>query len=316
MFKIDTLHITFKAIDKDVNGLPRDLHELTSCIPFKEPRKLGGGLFDVEMWVEPVKALHGYTYGYAIIAKEWLGDTQTFKNHRAGSIFYGGNAGRPFLQLNGYGCTHVDMLKLHEVVKTMNKVKITRCDVAYDDVYGIYGTMATCVEAYKNDMFTKTRTPVVSQVGDWISEDDQKGRTLYIGSRKGSKMLRIYEKGKEQHIKDSPWIRYEIEFKNIDYIIPVDILLNPESYFTGAYPFTSQFISDKKSMLFVLKPKLVDELEGQALWDHRVKYAKMQAGTVLFEHLVKNDGDLGSLCSFAKSSKINVKRLDKITKTC
>ncbi len=317
MFKIDTLHITFQLCPREVDLEVKDLHDLCSIVPAPGLRPFASNVFNDKVYLEQCKPLHGYAYGYAIVSKAWIEDTQTFKTVRCGSIFYGGNSNRPFLQFNGEGCKLLDFEKLAVVVEQMHKVRITRCDIAVDDVEGRHGTMLDVVDAYKKRQFTRRgNQPSISQVGDWISDTAPKGRTLYIGARTGSAMMRIYEKGRELGIPSSPWIRYELELKSVDVDIPVTILTNPEPFFLGVNLHNQRFSDSCKRSKLKVKPHKVDELEGDALWAHRCKYARLQAGAVLLEQVIKSDGDIGSLLPFAKSSKIKVDRLDKVVSMC
>lgn len=311
MLRIDTLHITFQLCPRDVDIDLKDLHDLCSITPQPGLRPFASNVFDVPVFLDQAKALHGYAYGYAIVGKDWIADSQTFKSVRLGSIFYGGNSNRPFLQLNGEGCKIVNMENLSLVVEQMHKVRVTRCDLAYDDVEGHFGSILDVVQSYKDGLFKRGgQTPSVSQVGDWISDDAPRGRTLYVGSRKGTAMMRIYEKGRELGMSQSPWIRYELELKSVDADIPVSILTNPYPFFLGLNEFNKRFSDSLQTQRLQKKDKKIDKLEGDARWAHRVKYAKLQAGGVLLEQLIKDEGDLGSLLSFAKSSKIKVDRLD------
>ena len=317
MLIIDTLHITFQLQPRNVDAALKDLHDLCSITPQPGLRPFASNVFSVPVYLEQCKALHGYVYGYAIILKDFIAESQTFKTVRLGSIFYGGNANRPFLQLNGAGCKLVDMSKLSLVVEQMYKVRITRVDLAFDDVEGHYGSILDVVQLYKDGLFKRGgHQPSVSQVGDWISDDAPKGRTVYVGSRKGAAMMRIYEKGRELGIPSSPWIRYELELKSVDVDIPVTILTNPEPFFLGINLHNQRFSDSCKRSKLKVKAHKVDELEGDALWAHRCKYARLQAGAVLLEQVIKSDGDIGSLLPFAKSSKIKVDRLDNVVPMC
>lgn len=332
MLKIDTLHVTFQTLPRDVDVKFDYLDDLFSVAPLPGLLPCGLDLFTKPVFMEQVKPLHGYAYGYAIIDKSYIEDTQTFKTIRLGSFFYGGNNSRPFFQLNGEGCKLMDFASLAPVVAAWNKVRITRCDIAYDDVEGYHGSILDVVQSYKDGLFKRHgKQPTVSQVGDWISDTDTRGRTLYVGSRQGMAMMRIYEKGKELGIQDSPWIRYELELKAVDVDIPVTILTNPASFFIAINEFNHRF-SDALPAKCPMRPKKIDELtvavaeaqaweeiskekrpyklEEEALWAHKKKYATMQAGSVLLEQLCRNDGDIGSLALFAKSTKIKLDTQD------
>lgn len=48
-------------------------------------------------------------------------------------------------------------------------------------------------------------------------------------------MLRTYEKGRQLGDSSSPWTRWEVELRNIDRDLPLDVLTRCDEYFTGAY---------------------------------------------------------------------------------
>ncbi|MBF4296449.1 replication protein, partial [Vibrio anguillarum] len=64
-----------------------------------------------------------------------------------------------------------------------------------------------------------------------------KGRTLYVGQRQNGKLFRGYEKGKQMKSIEYPdWVRLEVQIGNKSRVIPLDILIDSDAYFTGAYP--------------------------------------------------------------------------------
>lgn len=70
---------------------------------------------------------------------------------------------------------------------------------------------------------------------DWFN-DTNLGRTFYIGSRKNSsRLVRVYEKGKQLGDPDSPWVRVEVSYRRRDLVLPPDMLLNPTAYISE-YP--------------------------------------------------------------------------------
>lgn len=82
--------------------------------------------------------------------------------------------------------------------------RCSRMDVAFD-VYNSGVTIDALSEAY----FAAHPTPRLRKAG-YISSGG--GSTLYIGSRYSSKMLRCYDKGREQKTS-LDWIRLEMEYK-------------------------------------------------------------------------------------------------------
>lgn len=115
--------------------------------------------------------------------------------------------------------------------------KITRCDLAHDFFNGEYTPIQAYFDWVAGQYNAKSTRPVLDTIGlGWHNEPD-KGRTVYIGSRKnGSRVVRVYEKGIEQGDKTSAWVRFELQLRNRDIIIPLDILLYPGEYLTAAYP--------------------------------------------------------------------------------
>ncbi|MEW6647892.1 MAG: replication initiation factor domain-containing protein [Pseudomonadota bacterium] len=125
--------------------------------------------------------------------------------------------------------------------------KITRVDLAHDCHEGQH-TVDDAVEWYKSGQFAgQGRPPKCSQAGNWITPDDEEGRTFYVGKRENGKLFRAYEKGKQLGDAQSPWVRFEVELRSQDRTIPLDVLTRPGEYLAGAYPALSwiQQLQDK-----------------------------------------------------------------------
>lgn len=122
--------------------------------------------------------------------------------------------------------------------------KITRCDLAHDFLNGEYTPIQAYFDWLGGGFDYKTMRPVADTIGlGWLNAPD-KGRTFYVGSRKnGSRVVRVYEKGIEQGDKTSAWVRFELQLRNRDIIIPLDILLYPGEYLTAAYPICEQLFT-------------------------------------------------------------------------
>ena len=156
--------------------------------------------------------------------------------------------------------------------------KITRVDISHDFLLGNY-TLDKALEDWRNDRFTVRQTkPQAELMGsDWIS-DTCKGRTFYIGSKKSSRILYFYEKGKQLGDKESPWVRLELRQRNKDYIIPFDVLLHPGDYLCSAYPYVSEILSYDFSEQY--RFERIKKENGIAV-DHVIKYAKMQVSPAI-----------------------------------
>jgi phage replication initiation protein len=133
---------------------------------------------------------------------------------------------------------------------------------------------------FKNGMFTRTTAPsyayhesgVLSERGKLIASS---GRSFYVGKRSNGKMLRCYEKG--LHLKDErnpKWVRWEVELRNIDREIPLDVLINPSKYFSGSYPALERFGTAPERIKLQAK-----KLNATA--DHCIKYAVLHSRRVI-----------------------------------
>lgn len=85
--------------------------------------------------------------------------------------------------------------------------KITRIDLAVD----LYGTPVDMDKLYKSKQ-------VKGQEGSARKrerrENDEGGYTIYFGSRKSDKVLRVYNKAAEKGLIGVIWTRFEMEFKS------------------------------------------------------------------------------------------------------
>jgi phage replication initiation protein len=86
-------------------------------------------------------------------------------------------------------------------------------------------------------------------------------------------MLRDYEKGKQLGAPGSPWVRTEVQFSNHDKVIPLDILIDPSSYFVAAYPCFQRFSPNRTG-----KRTEVVKRSVEAGVDHYLRHAKRSYG--------------------------------------
>lgn len=109
------------------------------------------------------------------------------------------------------------------LVMVRNYGHLTRLDLSIDDYGANYFTVPEVHELLKNDCCSAKFKNFSVYIGSTIDEPTYSGYTLYLGSRKSSCMLRIYDKQLEQNskVKDAmksvindKWVRWELELKD------------------------------------------------------------------------------------------------------
>ena len=148
----------------------------------------------------------------------------------------------------------------------------TRVDLTHDFLRGEW-SVDDVLAHYRQGGFTNAHTcPKLECVGSDFWNDTQTGKTVYIGSRQSSRLLRCYEKGKQLGDKDSPWLRCELELRSRDIVIPLDIVFRAGDYLVAAYPcMLSLLPSDTPE-----KPLVRERLIQRGI-EHTLKYARIQA---------------------------------------
>lgn len=213
--KVDWLTVTYLPEPDEHPGLCNH-HELMQWIG--------------PMFAEECAGILGYAYGVRYYVP--VNGTPVL----VGRCDWGGDnrQGRARLDLTGTGCAKVrDWHKVRFFVEQVQDAKITRVDLAVDCLQGEY-SIDDAVGWYMAGEFNAGgRNPRHSTPGDWLNP--HYGRTLEIGRRTNGKMLRAYEKGRQLGDSESPWVRFEVELRNIDRDIPTAILTDCDQYFAGAY---------------------------------------------------------------------------------
>ena len=220
-----------------------------------------------EMQLEASKAgMRGYAQCKALT----LGGVQF------GLIGYGQKHGRASVSLTGTACktlTHEMVVLLHEMLVVVD-ARISRVDICFD----FYRGECTWDDAYEAFQLGEFKTEFAPKnpshfvLGGKGPDGENLGRTLYIGPRDGEKYGRVYEKGLEVFAKMSEeyrlacterelslsgetepevmgtiadtWVRLEGEFKrkHKDRPILLEVLLERDAYFSGAYPFFARML--------------------------------------------------------------------------
>lgn len=202
-------------------------------------------------------------------------------------VDWGGDhhGGRARLDISGAGCSRVaDWQKMMVAIAHFQDVTITRVDLAVDLLNGEY-SVEDAVEWYQQGDFNAGgRMPSHSLIGDWLSP--QRGRTIMVGRRENGKCMRCYEKGRQLGDSSSPWTRFEVEIRNTDREIPLDILINPDTYFVGAYRCLERLLAVAGTRIATNKKE--GEISVEYLLGHaRIGYGKL--AHVLRAHMSADD---------------------------
>ena len=205
-----------------------------------------------------------------------LNYTQSWELGESLGVFaYGGNtvAGTCFFSISGKGCERVkDWSAVHQLLCEL-KANITRVDLTHDDFYGERNLMFAldCKDAGGFNP-VRGRPPTYRLINDFESGN---GKTLYVGQRKNGKILRIYEKGKQQGEPSSPWVRWELELHNTSRVVPLDTLIVPGTYLSASYPCMA-WVSQTQNRIETISRRLTINLDvmkrscrnsyGKLLW--------------------------------------------------
>ena len=195
-----------------------------------------------------------------------------------GFVCIGGQRNTVSITVSGNGLSMAQNgweFQLFKFLENAQRGKITRIDLAHDDIKGEY------LNVYELDKLESAggfhcggARSSVRHDGNWKYKDpNNQGLTLYIGNRASGKMMRAYEKGKQLGESNSKWTRVEVEYKSADRNIPFDVLLNPSAYFMGAYPCFETLFQFETSEKIKTKRKTVE-----VTLDHSFEVIKKQFG--------------------------------------
>lgn len=209
-----------------------------------------------------------------------------------GLVRWGGDAqrGRVLFSMMGKGCALVRDWPGLAAWLSEHHARITRADVAHDDLQGELVSIEWATQQYRSGGFNAGgRKPRHEVAGDWLTDGPSvAGRTLYIGSRSSGKLCRVYEKGKQLGDRSSPWTRVEVEWRSQDRVIPFNLLEEPGKYLAGAYPCLRSLDLDQLRVRTVSKGATV-------AFDKAVENAKQQAGKLVHVMLRVYSGDCGEV---------------------
>lgn len=176
------------------------------------------------------------------------------------------------------GCGHAKRWLLLRAKLESCAGRITRIDVCADDLTGLYPIRVAQQWWQAGEFDNRGQRPKGKLHDDFDSGD---GKTLEIGSRKSEKFMRVYEKGRQLGDPDSPWVRFEAEFKSSQRKeLTLDILRDPAAYLLGAYPIL-KFIDAVASRIDVT------DAANAATWKSARRHIKRQYGATL-HFILKN----------------------------
>lgn len=219
----------------------------------------------------------GYSYHFQLL---------TPSGESCGDLCWGGDRqrGTVSVELSGAGCARVAASRpfaeawghVRCLLETVG-AKITRLDIAHDDYAGARD-VALAVSMYEAGDFKPSggggAQPAMNRQG-W---NDGSGQTVYIGKPTGSRQLVVYEKGREQGLRDGDagveWVRWEARFFNRDRPVPLEALDAPWEFMVGQYPALN-WISACMSVVRVAVKRTKANLVGA------LRHCKRQYGALL-----------------------------------
>lgn len=170
------------------------------------------------------------------------------------------------------GCGHAKRWLLLRAKLESCAGRLTRIDVCADDLTGLYPISVAQQWWQSGEFDNRGQRPKGKLHDDFDSGD---GKTLEIGSRKSEKFMRVYEKGRQLGDPESPWVRFEAEFKSSQRKeLTLDILRDPAAYLLGAYPIL-KFIDAVASRIDVT------DAANAATWKSARRHIKRQYGATL-----------------------------------
>ncbi|EIN7839426.1 replication initiation factor domain-containing protein [Salmonella enterica] len=202
-----------------------------------------------------------------------------------GSLYFGGNEGTVFIQLNAHGCQHVfsgtSPEHLYKWFVHLGITTINRLDLCVDDFDDVF-TVSHAYSDYKDDAFYRGRGRRSSKFTYTIGDTEM----LTVGSRESMMFWRIYNKALEQGI-DITWNRSEVELKHV----PVEILLDVRAYFTGLCAYAAQLHPAKPRKINPFKPSLSDMRKALHSFESEVQWLRGQCSKKLASvlHVLGND---------------------------
>ena len=219
-----------------------------------------------------------------------------------GDVCWGGDRqmGTVSVELTGAGCARIAAVRpfaeawghVREFLETV-AARITRLDIAHDDYQGVH-SIDVARGMYENGAFNGAYLRPAMEPRGW---NDGSGLSLYIGKATGSRQLVVYEKGRQQGLRDGDpgveWVRWEARFYNRDRPVPLEALNEPWTFMVGQYPALS-WISSCMSVIRVAVERTKSNLVGA------FRHCRRQYGGLL-NLILQNQMDGEGFARFVKS---------------
>lgn len=122
-----------------------------------------------------------------------------------------------WLEMSGQGCRSYesygsgDYEKLFKLVRSdPENIHLTRLDIAFDDMTGIFDIKIVCDEVRAEHFVARTST--------YQAIYSNAGNAVYFGSKKSNVFIRIYDKAAERGYDGDQyhWVRCEIQLKDVN----------------------------------------------------------------------------------------------------
>lgn len=202
----------------------------------------------------------------------------THHGEKCGHIAVGGNAETVHVDLTGQACSRVNMPALADALRGIEH-SIGRLDAAWDDFTGRYGTPRGAYENFLYGGFTPVRGQRSKKVQFIDDGESGAGCTFYLGNRTG-RLLRIYSKGQQLGNPESPWTRYEIEYRGAEFGLSLDHLRSPGVLLTQ-YPDLEFLPVDGSGQSAMRAQREAQQEEAEIAVARVIEWATVVCGPVL-----------------------------------
>lgn len=230
----------------------------------------------------------------------WMGFTQSADLSIGGLVAWGGEhqRGRVFVSLMGHACALVTDWEGFAQWLEETDARLSRVDLAYDDLEGTTYPVSRALDDYRAGSFTTGGNAPSFKLIESGSLDAPCARTLYVGKRENGKMCRVYDKGRQLEDSQHPdWVRVELELRAKDRVIPFDVLTNPTQYLAGAYPALT-WLSELRAVVRTARRIIHRTLDQLAEW------AQLQTGRVMHALAIHHGGDLFAVFDRIKRAEL------------
>ena len=238
----------------------------------------------------------------------WSGYLHRYKigpNGEFGWLSFGGAAQKRTVnvQITGTGCAAIKDwasvifwgkgIDQHQNIDPAH-IKITRLDLAHDDVEAANIDIERAKTWYHDGGFTTSGRPPSSSLFDDM--DSGAGKTFYVGKRENGKLLRVYEKGKQLGDPTGEWVRAECEFRAKDRWIPWDAVESPAKDLAASYP-ALDWISKVKAVIKTVRKA------AEITYHRMMSWLNRQCGPAIWAATQINGGDISEVFEKVARSK-------------